>query len=177
MTLYDDEADSGYGQFQMLTTGRMIDAYDYLTRAADAATRELLTSAYEDVEDSKPEDLSAGFAPVSHRDLDGNDSYEQLEGLLQDERVAAIIEHYGISPESFGYDFTLTRNREGVGFWDRGYGEFTDERGNHTDVSEAANGYQNDGDYLTEMAHSSGGAIVFFDRDDDGNITHLRFVG
>lgn len=46
-------------------------------------------------------------------------------------------------PEFDGYDFFLTRNRHGAGFWDRGYGSR--------------------GDALTKLAHSFGTADVWFD--------------
>ena len=37
--------------------------------------------------------------------------------------LAALIGEGKADAGSIGYDFTLTRNREGAGFWDRGYGE------------------------------------------------------
>lgn len=39
------------------------------------------------------------------------------------EAHAALIERAGLSAESAGHDFWLTRNRHGAGFWDRGLGD------------------------------------------------------
>jgi hypothetical protein len=166
MALFDDTTDDGYGSFKI--GSGYVDGFTYLTDAADAATKELLSSAYDNEDEAcEGRDISSEYAPVSHDDLPGNDSYEQLEGLLADERVAAIIEHYSITPESFGYDFTLTRNHEGAGFWCRGYYGFNGV-GNLTSLT-----LPNDGDYLTEMAQQSEGAIVSFTRDNDGDIQNL----
>jgi hypothetical protein len=46
---------------------------------------------------------------------------------FQDSNTEALVEAcaQGGDPERNGHDFWLTRNRHGVGFWDRGYqGEF-----------------------------------------------------
>jgi hypothetical protein len=82
------------------------------------------------------------------------------------------------TPEAIINDITaVIPADEGAGFWDRGYDEYTDEHGNHTDVSDAANSYESDGDYLTEMTKPFGSAAVFFTRDEDDNITQLYFEG
>lgn len=151
MPLYDDTTRDGYGEF-----GDM-HAHDYLRRAANAATETMLWADAANGATGESEDISAEYAPVSHHDVPGNDTWDKLEGLLQDERVAEIIERHGITPESFGHDFQLTRNGHGAGFWDRGYGE--------------------DGTYLTDMTRPSGSAGAEFTRDSDGNITELYFQG
>lgn len=54
----------------------------------------------------------------------------------------------GIGPGQIGYDFNLTRNRHGAGFWDRGLGEA--------------------GDRLTAMAHPFGEWVLYLG--DDGKL-------
>jgi hypothetical protein len=51
-----------------------------------------------------------------------------------------------MTPETFGHDFYLTRNRHGAGFWDRGLGDL--------------------GTALTDLAHPWGEASVYVG--DDG---------
>lgn len=150
MPLYDDDTRDGWGELAGIS------GYDYLTRAADAATKAMLWADATNAATGEPEDIAAEYAPVSHDDVPDNDSLEQLEGLLQDERVAAIIDHHAITPESFGNDFQLTRNGHGGGFWDRGHRE--------------------DSQYLTDMTEPSGPAGVEFTRDGNGKIT-LYFHG
>jgi hypothetical protein len=149
MPLYDETTTDGYGELNG-TNG-----HDYLNRAADAATETMLWADATNSATGESEDISTEYAPVSHDDVPGNDTREQLEGLLQDERVAEIIERHRITPESFGHDFQLTRNGHGTVFWDRGYGD--------------------GGAYLTDMTKPSGSAGAKFTRDDDGDITELRF--
>ena len=36
---------------------------------------------------------------------------------------AALLDASGLSPDQIGYDFWLTRNGHGAGFWDRGLGD------------------------------------------------------
>lgn len=46
---------------------------------------------------------------------------EQFFELCEDTLIASKL-----SPEQIGYDFILTRNGHGTGFWDRGLGEIGD---------------------------------------------------
>lgn len=64
------------------------------------------------------------------------------------ELIYAYFDLEGSSPERFGHDLWLTRNRHGSGFWDRGHGEI--------------------GDKLTELAHAAGERWPY--RGDDGNL-------
>lgn len=61
------------------------------------------------------------------------------------EECAADLE--GMDPASAGQDFYLTRNRHGVGFWDRGLGKA--------------------GERLTRAAHAYGEANVDFDAESE----------
>lgn len=170
--LYDDESYDGYGEFVYSTTGATVSGYTYLYEAANAATETLLSDAYPTTpEDAEGEDISAEFAPVRYDDIPDNDAWDAIERLLSDERVAAIVEHYGISPYDFGYNFTLTRNNEGCGFWSRGWDGFTA----HTDSSLTYQFTMNDGEYLTELTHLSGGARVFFDRDENDELVENTY--
>jgi len=47
---------------------------------------------------------------------------------------AALLDESGLSASQTGYDFWLTRNRHGAGFWDRGLGKVGDRL---TDVAKA----------------------------------------
>lgn len=151
MTLYDDAGSMGFGELNGMIGS------EYLRRAADAATETMLWADAYDADTGSSEDISESFAPVSHTDVPDNDSWEQLEGLLQDERVAEIIDRREITPETFGHNFHLSRNGHGAGFWDLGW--------------------EDDGTYLHEMSKPSGTAGVAFRRDADGYITDLYFHG
>lgn len=64
---------------------------------------------------------------------------EELAGLLE-EAPAAALEHQS-GDGLIGHDFALTRNRHGVGFWDRGTGDA--------------------GERLTQYAHEAGAANLW----------------
>lgn len=60
------------------------------------------------------------------------------------EQVEPYLAYFGetaMTAEQFGHDFSLTRNRHGAGFWDRGYGDL--------------------GDWLTIVAHAMGEATLY----------------
>lgn len=63
--------------------------------------------------------------------------------------VAALLEQSRLSAEQIGYDFWLTRNGHGAGFWDRGLGDV--------------------GTKLTAMTKPYGGCDLYVG-DDDGKI-------
>jgi hypothetical protein len=86
------------------------------------------------IEDFSPESVEAATKEIS-----------DFLTLLESENILWAEE---ISYDQFGYDFWLTRNHHGAGFWDRGLGEL--------------------GKKLTEWAHSYGSSDVYLG--DDGKI-------
>ena len=80
---------------------------------------------YYDIEDIDPDTLEAMRADVIN--------------FLEDNRE--ILEESGLSDDSIGDDFWLTRNRHGAGFWDRGLGEI--------------------GQKLTKVCHSYGAVYLY----------------
>ena len=94
-------------------------------------------------EDGSPFDDDYGiedFAPsaVESAQNEINDflSLLEAENILWEEQI---------TEEQFGHDFWLTRNRHGVGFWDRGLGSL--------------------GEKLTKWAHSYGSSDVYLGND------------
>jgi len=71
---------------------------------------------------------------------------EELLTIVTAHPLAVRMYLARMSPDYFGHDFYLTRERHGAGFWDRGLGEL--------------------GDYLTDIAHAYGEAEQLYD---DGN--------
>ena len=105
----------------------------YLTCALWSSTNEdgkPLDDKYE-VKDFAPESVSAAEKEI-----------EDFINLLQNEGISWGV----LTPEQFGNDFWLTRNRHGAGFWDRGLGEL--------------------GKRLTEWAHTYGSSDAYV-RDDE----------
>lgn len=112
-----------------------------------------------------------GGEPLEHGQLDA--VVEQCEDLPdalwtearndcqsfidQVEPYLAYFGDVGMTAEQFGHDFSLTRNRHGAGFWDRGYGAL--------------------GSWLTTLAHAMGDASLYGeilldpDREDADSIT------
>ncbi len=66
---------------------------------------------------------------------------KEINDFLQLLEAENILWEESMNEEQFGHDFWLTRNRHGVGFWDRGLGEL--------------------GKKLTEWAHSYGSSDVY----------------
>ncbi len=69
---------------------------------------------------------------LSSEEFDGTDfinwSKCSLEEMEKDAELfyknnKELMQQTGAEPSQHGYDFWLTRNGHGVGFWDRGYGE------------------------------------------------------
>lgn len=90
---------------------------NYVQTAFESALETLLWSETDD--DGNP------FGDeYSEFDITGELStfHQQLRAFIQSN--AEDLE--GISATSCGYDFVLTRNGHGAGFWDRGYGELGD---------------------------------------------------
>lgn len=83
-----------------------------------------------------PDDLSAAAVRDMEADLESF-----VKGCLS-ERPNVFD---GIADDDIGYDFWLTRNGHGVGFWDRGLGER--------------------GDWLTAMAKPFGGSHLYVNGD------------
>lgn len=92
-------------------------------------------------EDCRGEDCDKGlddlgftpddFAPGAAREVE-----EDLQGFVTSCLAERPDCFDGMTADMVGYDFILTRNRHGAGFWDRGLGEM--------------------GDWLTKMAHPFG---------------------
>lgn len=57
---------------------------------------------------------------------------------------ANLADLVGMEPEQIGHDFLLTRNREGVGFWDRGLGDRGDR------LTESAHTFRESSAYVTD---------------------------
>lgn len=107
---------------------------DYVSRAADAFTREALDDMRwaGDTEGRglNPLDLHASsWAPVTAWDVAGayTDDAEspeaQVRNLLENERAADIADALGITPERFGALLYLDQNGHGTGFWDQNFSE------------------------------------------------------
>ena len=84
--------------------------------------------------------------PMDSMDLDL--AGEAKEAMAKDcDDFLALLESEGVewqgelSSDQMGHDFWFTRNRHGVGFWDRGLGEL--------------------GDVLTKWAHSYGSCYLY----------------
>ena len=93
-----------------------------------------------ELKDRTPDDLSDEARNSIASDL--------IHFLMQH---GALIEQYmmgGQSAAQLGHDIWLTRNRHGVGFWDRGLGDL--------------------GDKLTKAAHTLGESCVYLG--DDGKV-------
>lgn len=71
-------------------------------------------------------------------------SLKDASAVCRDFQEANAADLAGIDPGQAGHDFWLTRNRHGVGFWDRGLGEV--------------------GDRLTKAAHVYGEEYVSYRR-------------
>jgi hypothetical protein len=93
----------------------------------------------QDCDKSLSHDLNLSIddlSPAASRDMEAD-----VEGFVKsclDERPDVFD---GITPDMIGYDFWLTRNGHGAGFWDRGLGER--------------------GDWLTAMAKPFGDARLY----------------
>lgn len=82
-----------------------------------------------------PEDIHSETLSAMARDCrDFQKQARDLLSLLPD-----------VDDEQHGHDFWLTRNRHGAGFWDRGYPRRI-------------------GEFLTDIAHSFGGADLYVNR-------------
>lgn len=57
-----------------------------------------------------------------------NEIYQDCESFYKEAKP--LLDEAGSSLEQTGHDFCLTRNRHGVGFWDRGYGDIGDRLSN-----------------------------------------------
>lgn len=89
--------------------------------------------------DFKIEDFSPESVKSAENEINDFLSLLDAENILWEE---------SLSEEQFGHDFWLTRNRHGVGFWDRGLGSL--------------------GEKLTKWAHSYGSSYVYLG--DDGKV-------
>ena len=90
--------------------------------------------------------------PLDHYDIEDIDT-DTLETMRADvidflEDNREILEESGLSDNSIGDDFWLTRNRHGAGFWDRGLGEI--------------------GQKLTKVCHSYGEVYLYIS--DNGKV-------
>jgi hypothetical protein len=101
-----------------------------------------LWSSTDDTE--TPLDSNYGIEDIHARCIKEHDA--QLADF--EEANAADLEASGASPEQWGHDFWLTRNRHGAGFWDRGYGAV--------------------GERLTSAAHAYGESVAYLG--DDGKV-------
>lgn len=102
-----------------------------------------------------PQDCDASLHYIGYGKSDFAD--EALAEIERDVRdfvmsneidIAKLIDDGKAVAEDIGYDFILTRNHEGAGFWDRGWGEI--------------------GQRLTDASHPYGGANAYVG--DDGKI-------
>ena len=78
-------------------------------------------AAAEELADDEFEDGYVDWSPeaIEQMEQDAEDFFAKAEDLLAQTGVE--------DPRQHGYDFWLTRNGHGVGFWDRGYGEVGDK--------------------------------------------------
>jgi hypothetical protein len=93
---------------------------DYISLAYDAALETLLWSELDD--DGSPFD-----SMFSDDDIQGETDVflDQISAFVTDNW--ADLEDTAV-PRKCGYDFVLTRNKHGAGFWDGGWGEARGDR-------------------------------------------------
>tara|TARA_R110001606_G_scaffold47376_2_gene120582 strand:+ start:4577 stop:5317 length:741 start_codon:yes stop_codon:yes gene_type:complete len=99
---------------------------EYDTMAEDTSFRDrdnfvtAYISAAEELADDEFEDGDIDWNPeaLAQMEKDAETFYSKAEKLLQT---------LDADPRQHGYDFWLTRNGHGAGFWDRGYGEAGDK--------------------------------------------------
>jgi len=121
----------------------------FFTEEASGVTTEEWQATDEHDEGSIPGDVGiediddASFAEILK---DCKDFQETYDLALQE--AYAVEGDRTYDPERAGYDFWLTRNRHGVGFWDRGLGAV--------------------GDVLTTAANACGSVDVYLG--DDGKV-------
>lgn len=74
-----------------------------------------------------------------------NEQLNDIAGFRRDnwQLLELVKAEHGATDAQNGHDFWLTRERHGVGFWDRGYGDVGDE------LSKEAEVYGNSGDELS----------------------------
>jgi hypothetical protein len=106
---------------------------DYVSRVCHGVWQTLASQAYVEWSEWPTDLLGSGLDGGFREAMDfvPDDLREQVEDFLQGnaETLALIEEMYGrdaVDPGRVGQDFVLTRNGEGAGFWDRGYGELGD---------------------------------------------------
>lgn len=101
---------------------------------------ELPLDEFYSIEDIAEESIQQAIADCTKFQSDFS---TMLKSAYEFYTESGMIEHHDSgSPEACaGHDFYLTRNRHGVGFWDRGMGHL--------------------GDTLTEVAHTYGEASLY----------------
>lgn len=95
---------------------RSILSTDYIDRALASALDTLLWSTTGD--DGAP--LDGDYTADDFTRKARAEVRRDLRAFLRAVRAEGLHEWVG-SPERTGHDWTLTRNRHGAGFWDRGY--------------------------------------------------------
>jgi|SRR3972149_3149972 len=105
-----------------------------------------LWSSNDNSDDSGGEPLDKNYSIDDISDESLAKAISDVNKFIKENRAA--LDGTGADDDQNGHDFWLTRNRHGVGFWDRNYGEV--------------------GDTLTEASHKFGEVYAYVG--DDGKI-------
>ena len=138
--LYDKYKAQGYDDVQLDARIKESVNEDDSYRDRDNFVTSYIAAA-EELAGEEFEDGDVDWSPeaMEQMEQDAEDFFAKAEDLLAQTGVE--------DPRQHGYDFWLTRNGHGVGFWDRGYGEV--------------------GDKLTALADKYGSSDMY--KGDDGN--------